>query len=147
MPYELLFMEEVARELRVAISTVRHWANTGRLPSVRPGRRRMVRRADLDAFVANAHRRAIDTGARGLTTRGGDPGRLTPTADPSVDGGLISAAEENDARSEGSVDRPGFAGGEARSAEGAQPTGSCRGAPRSGETARIRGLEKGKGKQ
>jgi excisionase family DNA binding protein len=51
-PPALLLLEEVARELRVSVSTVRHWIAVGKLPSVRPGRRRMVRRLELEAFVA-----------------------------------------------------------------------------------------------
>ena len=47
----LLLLEEVARELRAPISSVRHWIATGKLKSVRPGRRRLVRREDLDRFL------------------------------------------------------------------------------------------------
>jgi len=43
---------EVASEARVSVSSVRHWIRTGKLPSVRPGRRRLVRRADFDQFMA-----------------------------------------------------------------------------------------------
>jgi excisionase family DNA binding protein len=52
----LLFLPEVARAARVSVSTVRHWVLTRKLPSVRPGRRRMVRRADLEAFLAQGAR-------------------------------------------------------------------------------------------
>ena len=146
MTHQILFIEEGAQERRVAISTVRHWISTGRLASVRPGRRRMVRRVDLDEFVAAAFKPAIDVGARGLTTRGGDPGRLTPTADPSVDGvdprqRLLWPAHS--AWPKEGEDRPGLAGGEAQSAEGAQPPGSCPGAPCNGERARICGSTDG----
>lgn len=106
----------------------------------------MVRRVDLDAFVTATLTSAIDVGARGLTTRGGDPGRLTPTADPSVDGvgprqRLLRPAQS--AWPKEGEDRPGLAGGEARSAEGAQPPGSCPGAPCNGERARICGSPDG----
>ncbi|RYZ03092.1 MAG: helix-turn-helix domain-containing protein [Myxococcales bacterium] len=47
-------LEEVAEETRTALSTVRHWIATGRLPSTRPGRRRLVRRADLERFLADS---------------------------------------------------------------------------------------------
>jgi excisionase family DNA binding protein len=50
MASEYLFLEEVASEARVAVSTVRHWVGTGKLASIRPGRRRLVRRCDLEAF-------------------------------------------------------------------------------------------------
>ncbi len=52
MPSEFLFLEEVAAETRAALSTVRYWITTGKLPSVRPGRRRLVRRTDLERFLA-----------------------------------------------------------------------------------------------
>jgi len=55
---ELLQLEEVAKLARVSVSTVRHWIKTGRLPSLRPGRR-LVRRADFDRFlVSGAQRKA-----------------------------------------------------------------------------------------
>ncbi len=47
-----LLLTECAELARVPVSTVRHWIAIGRLPSVRPGRRRMVRRDDLEAFFA-----------------------------------------------------------------------------------------------
>jgi excisionase family DNA binding protein len=55
MPDQERFMlvEEVAREARVSLSTVHHWLRTGRLRSVRPGRRRMIARADFERFVAS----------------------------------------------------------------------------------------------
>jgi excisionase family DNA binding protein len=52
MPSPYLLLSEIAEETRTPLSTVRHWIATGKLPSVRPGRRRLVRRADLDAFLA-----------------------------------------------------------------------------------------------
>jgi excisionase family DNA binding protein len=52
MRNDLLLLTEVAAEARVSLSTVRHWITRGKLKTVRPGRRRMVRRADLDAFLA-----------------------------------------------------------------------------------------------
>jgi excisionase family DNA binding protein len=48
---DLLFLDEVAQHARVSIESVRHWIKAGRLPSVRPGKRRMVRRSDLDVFM------------------------------------------------------------------------------------------------
>jgi excisionase family DNA binding protein len=47
----LLLLTEVARRARVSLSTVRYWVATRKLPSVRPGRRRMVRHADLERFL------------------------------------------------------------------------------------------------
>ncbi len=52
MPNAYLLLAEIAEETRTPISTVRHWIAQGKLPSVRPGRRRLVKRADLDAFMA-----------------------------------------------------------------------------------------------
>lgn len=52
MPSIYLLLEEIAEETRTPLSTVRHWIAQGKLPSVRPGRRRLVKRTDLDAFMA-----------------------------------------------------------------------------------------------
>lgn len=49
---DLLFLEDVAAITRVSVETVRFWIKRGRLASIRPGRRRMVRREDLEAFLA-----------------------------------------------------------------------------------------------
>ena len=56
MTSPFLLLTECADYARVAVSTIRHWITTGKLPSVRPGRRRMVRREDLDAFLAGLSR-------------------------------------------------------------------------------------------
>lgn len=48
---DLLLLEEVARKCRTSLSTVRYWIRTGRLRSVRPGRRRLVHRRELDRFL------------------------------------------------------------------------------------------------
>jgi len=50
---DLLLIEEVAQIARVSVETVRFWLrNPKRLPSIRPGRRRMIRREHLEAFLA-----------------------------------------------------------------------------------------------
>lgn len=36
------------------MGTVRHWVTTGKLPSIRPGRRRLVRLSDLERFLSEA---------------------------------------------------------------------------------------------
>jgi excisionase family DNA binding protein len=46
-----LLLSEVAELARVSIDTVRFWVRAGKLASVRPGRRRMVRREVLEAFL------------------------------------------------------------------------------------------------
>ena len=48
---ELLRLDEVAAICRTSIHTVRYWIAMKRLPSIRPGRRRLVRRADLERFL------------------------------------------------------------------------------------------------
>ncbi len=46
-----LLLPEVATYTRASLSTVRFWVATGKLKSVKFGRRRMVLVSDLDAFV------------------------------------------------------------------------------------------------
>ena len=54
---DLLFLDEVATLTRAkSLSTVRHWLRTGKLASVRPGRRRLVRRSDLEEFLQRGAR-------------------------------------------------------------------------------------------
>ena len=48
---QLFLVEEVAAICRVPISTVRHWILIGKLKSIRPGRRRLVRQSDLEEFL------------------------------------------------------------------------------------------------
>lgn len=48
---EYLLLPEVADHCRVTVRTVRHWINQRRLRSFRLGRRRLVRRIDLDDFI------------------------------------------------------------------------------------------------
>ncbi len=50
----LLDLREVSSELRVSYSTVRSLVTSGRLPTLRIGRRRLVSRASLEAFIAEA---------------------------------------------------------------------------------------------
>jgi excisionase family DNA binding protein len=52
--HSLLLLSEVADLCRVPVGTVRHWIRTGRLASLRPGRKRLIRREDLSRFLANA---------------------------------------------------------------------------------------------
>ena len=62
MAREMLLLEEIARECRASLSSVRYWIRTGRLRSVRPGRRRLVRREDLDRFLALGEAQTRGTG-------------------------------------------------------------------------------------
>lgn len=49
---KLLTIEEVADIARAPVSSVRCWAYTGRLITVKVGRRRLVREKDLVSFIA-----------------------------------------------------------------------------------------------
>jgi excisionase family DNA binding protein len=53
---EFLLLDEVARECRAPVASVRYWIASGRLRSVRPGRRRLVSREDLERFIATGGR-------------------------------------------------------------------------------------------
>jgi excisionase family DNA binding protein len=59
---DLLFLDEVAKLMRVPVSSVRYWIRKGRLPTLKPGRRVMVRRAALEAFLATSERAPIRVG-------------------------------------------------------------------------------------
>ena len=48
---DLLLLTEGAALANVSYETFRYWVKMGKLPSVKPGRRRMVLRADVVAFV------------------------------------------------------------------------------------------------
>jgi excisionase family DNA binding protein len=56
MASDLLFLEEVAEITRVPVSCVRFWIRTGKLPSLKPGRRVLVRRTILDKFLSDSER-------------------------------------------------------------------------------------------
>lgn len=51
---EFLLLDEVARECRAPVASVRYWIASGRLGSIKPGRRRLVSRDELDRFLASA---------------------------------------------------------------------------------------------
>ena len=63
MARTFLYLDEVARECRASLSTVRHWIAVGRLRSVRPGRRLLVNREDLDSFIDASTRRPTTSNA------------------------------------------------------------------------------------
>lgn len=74
--HEYLLLHEIAEISRASVGTVRAWIRTGRLPSVKPGRRRLVRRSDLERFLARdvlAERRA-----KGVPERIEQPGAVLP---------------------------------------------------------------------
>jgi len=47
---DLLKLIDVSRIAGVSVSSVRHWIKTGRLASIRPGRRRLVLRTEFERF-------------------------------------------------------------------------------------------------
>ena len=47
----LLSVEEAAKELKISIHTIRAWTYQKRFPTVKLGRRVLVRREDLESFV------------------------------------------------------------------------------------------------
>jgi excisionase family DNA binding protein len=57
---DLLLLDEVAQIARVSVETVRYWIKQGKLRSIRPGRRRLIRRQDLETFLSagNLHAQA-----------------------------------------------------------------------------------------
>jgi excisionase family DNA binding protein len=68
MDDEYLTVNEIAETLKVNPMTVRNWISREELPALRVGSRRVrVRRADLDAFLAQPHGPA-PTGAPKDTT-------------------------------------------------------------------------------
>lgn len=48
---KFLLVEEVADICRTSASTVRVWIKSGRLRSLRPGRRRLIAAAELQRFL------------------------------------------------------------------------------------------------
>lgn len=60
---DLLLLEEVAEIARVSTDTVRFWVRQGKLMSLRPGRRRLVPRAALEALLRQSMKTANRTGA------------------------------------------------------------------------------------
>lgn len=53
----LLLIEEVAMICRASPSTVRFWIKTGKLRSIRPGRRRLIPEADLQRLLSGRRSR------------------------------------------------------------------------------------------
>jgi len=65
---EFLFLDEVARRCRVPVGTVRHWVALGKLPSGRFAKRRLVRRDDLERFIAMGFTSSAPATAAGAGT-------------------------------------------------------------------------------
>ena len=56
MARTFLYLEEVARECRTSLSSVRVWISSGRLRATRPGRRLLISREDLELFLNSSVR-------------------------------------------------------------------------------------------
>lgn len=73
-PGEFLTVEEVAAICRVHPKTVRGWAHLGSLNSFLVGQKRLVRRSDLDAYLATCEGPAVKR-------PGGRAPKITETSD------------------------------------------------------------------
>lgn len=51
MQKSLFDLKEVAIVTGLSIHTIRSWAHTGKIPSIKMGSRRMVKKKDLEAMV------------------------------------------------------------------------------------------------
>ena len=54
-PRRLLGLREVAERLGLGLSTVRRWASTRRIPTVRLSRRVFVEERDLERLIESRH--------------------------------------------------------------------------------------------
>jgi excisionase family DNA binding protein len=50
-PSDYLLLTEAAELARVPLATVRWWVSQNRIRSYKPGRHRLIKRADLIAFI------------------------------------------------------------------------------------------------
>ena len=57
-----LTQEEAAEQYRISIRTVRRLTRTGRVPSTRVGRNRMIRPDDLDRYLARCRDQRVKVG-------------------------------------------------------------------------------------
>jgi len=53
-----LLIEEVARELRASLPTVRNWIRLGKLTSYKIGKRRLIKKEDLEEFLNRSRKEA-----------------------------------------------------------------------------------------
>jgi len=60
---EWLTVDEVARQLKVHIKTVRHWINTGELEAMDIGRGYRINKVDLAAFIEKRKKRRPNAGS------------------------------------------------------------------------------------
>ena len=66
MSGEFIKLPVVAEYFGVPVSTVRQWVRSGRLPSIKPGRHRLVRQQDFDLFCTRNARGAAQEAPNGL---------------------------------------------------------------------------------
>ncbi len=52
-----LLIDEAAEIARTSPNTIRYWIQIGRLPSTKPGRRRLIAESDLLALLGGVHGR------------------------------------------------------------------------------------------
>jgi excisionase family DNA binding protein len=64
-PGDLMFVDEAAAIAMVSVETMRFWLKCGKLASSRPGRRRLIRREDLEALLASGTLNANTQKVRG----------------------------------------------------------------------------------
>lgn len=62
---EFLTADEIARRLKVDVSTVRGWCRSGQLPAVRVGRQYRITEADYTAFLKSREVPPATTSAAG----------------------------------------------------------------------------------
>jgi excisionase family DNA binding protein len=60
---QLLLIPEIAAYARASVGTIRYWIATGKLASLKPGRRVMVRLSVLQKFLSEAERGSAGGGA------------------------------------------------------------------------------------
>jgi hypothetical protein len=71
MPMNLLDLEDIAREGKLSIHTVRAWRRQRRFPVVKLGRRVLVLREDWEKFVRSGLVEAVPTPASVRPDNGG----------------------------------------------------------------------------
>lgn len=69
-----LLIDEVAALCRASPETVRHWIKTGRLSSIRPARRRLIARAELERFLHSKAPEKASATAKTNAARAGERG-------------------------------------------------------------------------
>ena len=63
MSDEFIKLPAIAAYFGVPVSTVRQWVRSGRLPSIKPGKHRLVRKCDFEAFRSrNARGEHVEAG-------------------------------------------------------------------------------------